>query len=60
MDPDTRSVLLALAGFFIFVFGAMTFAVIGDTGLDILSVTGLVILAVVLIGLIGAIRNPPS
>jgi hypothetical protein len=60
MDPDTRSVLLALVGFFVFVFGAMTFAVIGDTGLDVLSVTALVVLVLVLAGLIGAIRNPPD
>jgi hypothetical protein len=60
MNPDTRSLLLAIAGFFVFVFGAMTVAVIGDTGLDVLSVTALVILALVLIGLFGAIRNPPE
>ncbi len=60
MDPDTRSLLLAVVGFFVFVFGAMTAAVIGDTGLDVLSVTAIVILVLVLAGLLSAIRNPPS
>jgi hypothetical protein len=60
MDPDLRLALLALAVLFCLAFGAMTLAVIADSGLDILTVISLLIVAMVLFGLYGAIRNPPS
>jgi hypothetical protein len=60
MDPDLRLALLAVAVLFCLAFGAMTLAVIADSGLDILTVISLLIVAMVLFGLYGAIRNPPS
>ena len=60
MDPDLRTALLALASIFCLAFAAMTVTVIADTGLDVLSITALVIVAMVLFGLYGAIRNPPG
>ena len=60
MDPDLRALLLAVGAFFVIVFGVMTLVVIGQSGLDILTITSLVIIALVGIGLYGALKNPPS
>ncbi len=60
MDPDLRAVLLAVGAVFCFAFAAMTLVVIAESGLDILTLTSLVILAMVLLGLVGAYRNPPD
>jgi hypothetical protein len=59
MDPDLRTALLAVGAIFCFGFVAMTLVVIADSGLDVLTVTSLVIVAMVLFGLWGAVRNPP-
>jgi hypothetical protein len=60
MDPDLRTMLLALGAIFVFAFGAMTLVVISESGLDVLSVTSLAIVALVAFGLYGAWRNPPG
>ena len=60
MDPDMRSLLLAVGSIFCFGFAAMTLVVIAESGLDILSLTSLVIVAVLGFGLYGAFRNPPG
>jgi hypothetical protein len=60
MDPDLRALILAVGAFFVFAFGAMTIIVIGESGLDILTLTSLVIIGLVAFGLYGAWRNPPQ
>ena len=60
MNPDLRAALLAIAAIFCLAFGAITLSVIADSGLDILTVTSLGIVALMLIGLWGAFRNPPD
>ena len=60
MDPDLRALLLAVGAFFVIVFAVMTLTVIGQSGLDILTLTSLVIIALVGIGLYGALKNPPG
>jgi hypothetical protein len=60
MDPDLRVLLLAVGAFFVFAFGAMTVTVIIESGLDILTLTSLVIILLVASGLYGAWRNPPA
>ena len=60
MNPDLRAALLAIAAIFCLGFGAITLSVIADSGLDILTVTSLGIVALMLIGLWGAFRNPPE
>ena len=60
MDPDVRTMLLAVGAVFCFGFAAMTLVVIAESGLDILSLTSLVIIAMVGFGLWGAFRNPPE
>ena len=59
MDPDTRTAILAVGGFFCLAFGAMTLIVISESGLDILTFTSVVIVSLVAFGLWGAWRNPP-
>jgi hypothetical protein len=59
MNPDVRAALLALAIVFCLAFGGMTLTVISESGLTVLTVTSLLIIALVGLGLIGAIRNPP-
>jgi hypothetical protein len=64
VDPDLRTALLVLGLIFVFAFGAMTLYVIGDTGFDtvgdlILALASAGVVLMVLLGLIGAIRNPP-
>ena len=60
MDPDLRTALLGLMAIFCFAFAAMTLTVIADSGLDVLSVVSLLIVAMVLFALYGAVRNPPG
>ncbi|HYU60180.1 MAG TPA: hypothetical protein VEK39_05425 [Solirubrobacterales bacterium] len=52
--------MIVVGVFFCVVFGLMTFAVVAKDGLDVLSVTAFAIVAMVLIGLLGAVRNPPG
>jgi hypothetical protein len=53
---------LALAGtlVFVFLFAALTINVMVRTGIDVLVVTSLVILATVGFGVLGALLNPPE
>ena len=60
MDPDLRTALLAVAAVFCFAFTAMTVIVIADSGIDVFTVTALVIVGMVALGLWGAVRNPPK
>jgi hypothetical protein len=60
MDPEVRTALLVMGLLFIAVFGLMTVAVVAESGLDVLSVAAFLIIAMVLIGLIGAARQPPG
>lgn len=60
MDRDVRTALLMVGMVFCVAFGAMTFAVIAESGLDILTVISLLLVGMVMLGLYGAIRNPPD
>ena len=60
MDNDTRTVVLVVGVLFCVFFGLMTFAVVAQDGIDVLSLTAFALLAVVLVGLIGSVRNPPK
>ena len=59
MDPDMRTALIAVGAMFCFAFAAMTVTVIAESGLDILTFTSLVIIAMVVFALWGAFRSPP-
>jgi hypothetical protein len=64
MDRDTRTVALAVGIFFCVGFAALTvnYAVGARFGLGTMIITGtaLVVNLMILLGLIGAIRNPPD
>jgi len=65
MDPDVRTALLVMGLLFVCAFGGMSLYVIGDSGFNtvgdlMLAVASLGVVAFVLLGLIGAIRNPPK
>jgi hypothetical protein len=60
MDPDVRTAIVAVGMVFCLMLGGLTLGVIAESGLDILSLTSLVIVGLLLVGLIGAIRNPPE
>ncbi len=59
MDPDLRTALLTGAIIFVGLFAAMTISVIAENGLDVLSVSAVVIVILLGLPLIGALRNPP-
>ena len=60
MDNDVRTAVLVVGVLFCVFFGLMTLAVVAQDGLDILSLTAFGIVLVVLVGLIGAVRQPPK
>jgi quinol-cytochrome oxidoreductase complex cytochrome b subunit len=54
-----RVVVLALALAFMVGFAVLTVTGIRDTGFGFESVAALVVLAVLVVGIVGALRNPP-
>lgn len=60
MDPGMRTAILAGGLGFCLFFVFMTIAVAFDSSFDIFSVVSLVIIGMIVLGLIGAIRNPPD
>jgi hypothetical protein len=64
MDNGSRGILLGLGVAFVVIFGGMTIAALPSAALTFSSIItfGLAFLVIViaLIGLIGAIRNPPD
>jgi hypothetical protein len=52
--------VLVLVLAFVLVFAGLTIAVIVRTGLDVLTVTSLVILGMFAFGVVGALRQPPQ
>ena len=60
MDNDVRTAVLVVGVLFCVMFGLMTASVVATDGLDVLSIAAFAIVAMVLIGLIGAVRQPPK
>jgi hypothetical protein len=65
MDPDVRTALLIGGLLFVAAFGGMTLYVVAKSGFDtygdlLLALFSLGVVVMVLLGLIGAIRNPPK
>jgi hypothetical protein len=60
MDPNVRTGLLAMGLVFCVVFFFLTLAVVAESSFDILTVISLLIVAMIVLGLVGAIRNPPE
>jgi hypothetical protein len=59
VDPDVRAILLAAGLVFCGLFAAMTVAVAVQYGFDVFTVAAILILALIVPPLIGAMRNPP-
>lgn len=65
MNPDVRTALLVVGLLFVVAFGGMTLYVVGRSGFNtygdlLLAVLSIGVVTMVLIGLVGAIRQPPS
>ena len=60
MEPQVRTALLAVGVTFCAFFALLTIGAIIEDGLDILTVLSLGIVALLGIGLLGAIMNPPE
>jgi hypothetical protein len=59
MDPEIRTAILAVGVVFCVFILTLTLAVVAESGLDIISVTSFVIVALIALGLVGAMRSPP-
>lgn len=59
MDPSLRTALLAGGLVFCGVFAAMTIAVAIDYGVDVFTFAAAGVLLMLMLALIGALRNPP-
>jgi hypothetical protein len=64
MNDQVRGVLLGMAVLFVLVFGGMTLVALASAELNFASIIAFgfsfLIIVFVLLGLIGAIRNPPD
>ena len=60
MDPDLRTAILAGGLVFCTVFVFMTFAVAFDSSFDLFTLVSLAVIGLLVVGLIGAMRNPPD
>lgn len=60
MSRDTRTAILAGGLAFCVFFAFATIEVTAESGLTVFTLTSFVIIALIAIGLIGAIRNPPD
>lgn len=57
MDPDLRTALLIGGLIFVGLFAAMTVSVVLEDGVDVLTVTAAVIVVLLVLPLIGALRD---
>jgi membrane protein DedA with SNARE-associated domain len=55
-----RSAFLWVALIFCLGFGGMTVAVVAQSGLDILTLTSFLIVVMLMLAVVGALRNPPG
>ena len=55
-----RNAFLVVALIFCLGFGGMTAAVAADTGVDILTLVSFLIVVMLMLAVLGALRNPPD
>jgi hypothetical protein len=55
-----RNAFLLVALLFCLGFGAMTAAVVAQSGIDILTLTSFLIVVMIMLAVLGALRNPPG
>jgi hypothetical protein len=59
VDPLLRNVILFGGLAFCLFFGGLTAAVAAENGVDVLIVVSFAIILMVMLGILGALRNPP-
>jgi hypothetical protein len=60
LGPGTRTALLGTGIAFCLLFALITLWATAETGFSFLTLVSVLVIAMLAIGLIGAIRNPPS
>jgi hypothetical protein len=60
MEPEVRSAIVLVGLLFVFLFAGSALVVIGKDGLDFLTVLSLAIAAMIFMGVLSVIRNPPD
>jgi hypothetical protein len=55
-----RNAFLVVALIFCLGFGGMTVAVVADSGIDILTLVSFLIVLMLMLAVLGALRNPPG
>jgi Na+(H+)/acetate symporter ActP len=59
-EPSVRSAFLLVALLFCLAFGGMTAIVAAQSGIDILTLTAFLIVVMIMLAVLGALRNPPG
>jgi hypothetical protein len=59
-EPSVRNAFLLVALVFCLLFGGMTAAVAGQSGFDIFTLASLLIVVMIMLAVLGALRNPPD
>jgi hypothetical protein len=60
VEPEIRGAIVLVGLLFVFLFGGSALVVIGEDGLDVLTVISLLIAAMIFIGVMAVVRNPPK
>jgi uncharacterized membrane protein len=60
VEPEVRSAIVLVGLLFVFLFGGSAIVVIGQDGLDVLTVLSLLIAGMIFMGVLAVIRNPPK
>jgi hypothetical protein len=55
-----RSAILLVALAFCLLFGGLTAAVAADSGFDILTLVSFLVILMIMLAVVGALRNPPG
>jgi len=59
-EPSVRNAFLLVALLFCLLFGGMTAAVAAQFGFDIFTLTAVLIVVMIMLAVLGALRNPPG
>jgi hypothetical protein len=60
MEPEVRSAIVLVGLLFVFLFGGSALVVIGEDGIDVLTVISLLIAVMIFIGVMAVVREPPK
>jgi hypothetical protein len=60
VEPEIRSAIVLVGLLFVFLFGGSALVVIGEDGIDVLTVISLLIAVMIFIGVMAVVREPPK